>query len=217
MSAALSKSRACMDDKTMVVDVRLATHESLCDADRDKLVNVARDVWRECLPRARRSSGRLRRWVSGKKKPKGKAKGLRRTSEKAWLAGRRRKLAVAIGKEHGCRDADDVILAAKHRSEDAWTEKHEKAMLLLCGCWGLVNLTLQAAATLKQKAQKRNFDQMLQNSVPGDDSVPAELVEHRKNLRKNEVEGVRKWMKVQRARSAVVACSAKALLLCQLE
>lgn len=58
---------------------------------------------------------------------------------------------------------------------------------------------------------------MLQNSVPGDDGVPAELVEHRKNMRKNEVEGVRKWMKVQRARSAVVACSAKALLLCQLE
>ena len=133
MSAALSKARACMDDKTMAIDVRLATHESLCDADKDKLVNVARHVWRECLPRSRRSSGRLRRWVSGKKKPKSKAKGLRRSSEKAWLAGRRRKLAVAVGKESGSQNADDVILVAKHHSEDAWTEKHEKAMLLLCG------------------------------------------------------------------------------------
>ena len=64
---------------------------------------------------------------------------------------------------------------------------------------------------LKQKAQKRNFDQMLQNGVP------AELVEHRKNMRKNEAEGVGKWTKVQRARSAVVACSAKVLLHCWLE
>ena len=54
---------------------------------------------------------------------------------------------------------------------------------------GLVHLTLQAAATLKQKAQKGNFDQMLQNCVPGDDGVPAELVEHRKNMRKSEAEG----------------------------
>ena len=70
---------------------------------------------------------------------------------------------------------------------------------------------------LKQKAQKRNFDQMLQNGVPGDDGVLAELVEHRKTLRKNEAEGVRKWTKVQRARSAVVACSAEVILHCRLE
>ena len=72
--------------------------------------------------------------------------------------------------------------------------------------------TWQAAVTLKQKAQKRNFDQMLQNGVPGADGAPAELVEHRAKLRKNEVEGVRKWTKVQQARSAVVACSAEALI-----
>ena len=126
MTAVLSKSRSSLDDKTMAVDVRLGTLDPLSAADKARLVGTARDIWRECLPRARSSLNRQRRWVSGRKiRPQ---KG-RPASEKAWLAQRRKQLQkqLQVGKGEGRREPADVIRSAKDASGDAWSEKHEEA------------------------------------------------------------------------------------------
>jgi hypothetical protein len=110
-----------MNDKTMAVDVRLGTLDALSAADKARLVDTARDIWRQRLPRSRSSLHRPRRWVSGKKKIKRAG----RRSEKAWLAKRRKLLRKEL--KVGLRKPADVISAAKDASGDAWSQKHEEA------------------------------------------------------------------------------------------
>lgn len=109
-----------MNDKTMAVDVRLGTLDALSAADKARLVDTARDIWRQCLPRSRSSLHRPRRWVSGKK-----IKRAGRISEKAWLANRRKLLRKEL--KVGLRKPADVISTAKDASGDAWSQKHEEA------------------------------------------------------------------------------------------